>query len=274
MDERRTAQWLGVATAVVVLLVLFDVGRRSLRSLTSPPPPPPVPSLSDTTASDSTPPTALAPGTGSQRGAAVPFRERSPSYMEQVGRADLRRQIRASAGRTYLNEIVAASADSMLHRWDDRQRRPVRVYLPTTSRTANFQPVFLESVRAAFRAWSDVGLPVSFDLSADSATAEVRFRWRVQFEEERTGQTDLEWDGDGRVLGADVILATFDPDGRPMHAEGMRVVALHEIGHVLGLDHSPDDGDLMHPVAKVGRLSRRDEETARLLYRLTPGSLR
>lgn len=272
MDERRAVQWLGVATAIVVLLVLFDVGRRSLPSSSSPPPPPPPPasSQSGSAAGDSLPPT----GAGSQPGGAVPFRGRAPSYMEQVGRADLRRQIRASAGRTYLNEIVAASSDSMLHRWDDRAQRPVRVYLPTTSRTANFQPIFVESVRAAFREWENVGLPVRFDLSADSAVAEVRVRWRVQFEEERTGQTDLEWDRDGRVLGADVTLATFDPDGRPMHAEGMRVVALHEIGHVLGLDHSPDEADLMHAVAKVGRLSRRDEETARLLYRLTPGSLR
>jgi predicted Zn-dependent protease len=59
-----------------------------------------------------------------------------------------------------------------------------------------------------------------------------------------------------------------------MPPEGVRIVALHEVGHVLGLDHSPDPADLMHPVARVPRLSLRDSETAQLLYQLTPGTLR
>jgi predicted Zn-dependent protease len=194
--------------------------------------------------------------------------------MEQLARAETRRQIRASAGRTYLNEIVAASPDSMLHRWGDRSVRPIRVYVPARSRVANYQPAFADAVRAAFREWEGVGLPVRFDVYADSVEAEVRVRWRVQFDEVRTGQTDIEWGGDGYVLSADVTIATFDTEGQAMPPEGVRIVALHEVGHVLGLDHSPDPADLMHPVARVPRLSLRDTETAQLLYQLTPGTLR
>jgi hypothetical protein len=194
--------------------------------------------------------------------------------MEELGRADARRLIRASAGLTYLNDIVAAAGDSMLHRWDGRYERPVRVYLPRTSRAANFQPAFADAIRDAFRTWEDAGVPVRFDLQADSADADVRVAWRVQFEIERTGQTDLEWDPDGRLVRGVVTLATFDYEGRAMGPWDLRVVALHEIGHLIGLDHSPDSTDLMFPVAKVRELSRRDVDTARLLYRLAPGSLR
>src|SRR5213079_1823936 len=110
---------------------------------------------------------------------------------------EIRRRIRASAGLTYLNDVVAASADSGLHRWDNRTSPPVRVYLPTAT-VANFQPAFLDAVRNAFQAWEQAGVPVRFALDADSASAEVRFQWRIQFEGERTGQTDLEWEADGR----------------------------------------------------------------------------
>ncbi len=195
------------------------------------------------------------------------------SYAELLARSETRRRIRASAGLTYLNEVVAATGDSMLHRWDDRLRRPVRVYLATGT-AANFQPQFLGAVGAAFQRWQEAGVPVRWDLAADSAAAEVRFKWKVQFEEERTGQTDLTWDQDGHLQTAIVTLATFDPKGHPLGTDEVRVIALHEIGHLIGLDHSSDTTDIMYPVTKVRDLSPRDIQTAMLLYDLAPGSIR
>jgi len=196
-----------------------------------------------------------------------------PSYMVLLARSEIRRRIRASAGLTYLNDIVAASSDSGLHRWDNRVARPVRVYL-TAATVANFQPAFLDAVRTAFQAWEQAGVPVRFALDADSASAEVRFLWRIQFEGERTGQTDLEWDADGGLTSGVVTLATFDPKGQPLTPDDLRVMAMHEIGHLIGLDHSHDPGDLMYAAPKVRELSPRDIATAQLLYQLAPGTLR
>src|SRR2546428_3312308 len=120
------------------------------------------------------------------------------SYFDQLARAETRRRLRASAGYTYLSEVVAESEDSALHRWDDRATRAVRVYLPTGT-AANFQPTFLEAVRSAFDRWAEVGVPVRFDVGADSEHAEVRFRWKEQFEIDRTAQTDLRGERGGRM---------------------------------------------------------------------------
>jgi len=196
-----------------------------------------------------------------------------PSYMELLARSETRRRIRASAGYTYLNEVVAQSEDSMLHRWDNRIFSPVKVYLgPGTA--ANFQTGFLDAVRSAFQRWQEVGVPVRFNLDADSTSAEVRFRWRLQFEIQRTGQTDLSWDQDGHLVSGVVTLATFYPAGRPLAGDDVRVVALHEIGHLIGLDHSSDSTDIMFAMTKVRDLSPRDIASALLLYQLPPGSLR
>src|SRR6266576_1056846 len=131
---------------------------------------------------------------GSTRGAnasraaqSLPNGVSEPNYLDLLARAEVRRRIRASAGLTYLNEIVAVTSDSVLHRWDERVTTPVRVFLPPGV-VANFQPAFLDAVRNAFRRWEEAGVPVRFDLDADSASAEVRFQWRTQFEGERTGQ--------------------------------------------------------------------------------------
>lgn len=196
-----------------------------------------------------------------------------PGYIEQLARAETRRRLRASAGVAYLNDMLGTSTDSMLHRWDNRIANPVRVYL-AGGRAANYQPAFLDAVRWAFARWENAGVPVRFNVLADSASAEVHVRWRIQFELDRTGQTDLTWDAGGRLESGVITFATFDPLGRPMTADDIRVVALHEVGHVIGLEHSPDSTDIMFPISQVRDLSERDVQSALLLYALSPGPIR
>src|SRR5882672_8999611 len=81
-----------------------------------------------------------------------------PSYIVLLARSEIRRRIRASAASTYLNDVILASADSMLHRWDGRVSTPVRVFFPPTT-VANFQPSFLDAVRSGFQRWQDAGVP-------------------------------------------------------------------------------------------------------------------
>lgn len=263
MAGRTTPGWIAAAAALVVGAVVFDVARRTLR-------PAPAPAI------DVAPFPAETLGTVAgqvARPTPRPPPSSGPGYMEQLARAETRRRIRQSAGIAYLHEYLATSTDSMLHRWDNRVSNPVRVHLGT-SRVANFQPAFLDAVRDAFAEWAAAGVPVRFNLFADSASTEVDVRWRIQFELERSGQTDLTWNADGHLETGVITFATFDPAGQPMEPDDIRVVALHEVGHLIGLEHSADSSDIMFPVATARQLSQRDRQSARLLYDLAPGSIR
>jgi hypothetical protein len=269
MVERRLTGMIAAAAVLIVLFILWDLFKPDARPRPAPvitvvtPEPEPAPA-----------PPAPAPSTQTTAGGTLPPSGiREEGYIELLGRSETRRRIRASAGSTYLNDMIAVSEDSMLRRWDNRSMTAVRVWFAPTH-AANFQPTFLDAIRRAFAQWTSSGVPVRFDFGADSANAEVVVRWRIQFEIERTGQTDLTWDENGHVQSAVITLATFDPKGRPMEADDVRVVALHEVGHMLGLDHSGDSTDIMFPTAKVRDLSQRDVRTALLLYQLSPGTLR
>lgn len=272
MVERRLTGLIAAAATLILLFMFWDAFRPKPRANDASDPivlvPEPVPPALPPTQQPATPNTTTQ-GTAAPAGPAG----REPSYIELLARSETRRRIRASGSSTYLGDMLAESGDSMLRRWENRTTSPIRVWFAPTN-AAMFKPAFLDAIRSAFGEWTKAGVPVRFDFDGDSTNAEVTVKWRIQFEIERTGQTDVTWDHNGMIQSAVITLATFDPKGQPMEPDDIRVVATHEVGHLLGLDHSKDSTDIMYPTAKVRELSDRDARTVMLLYQLTPGSLR
>lgn len=178
----------------------------------------------------------------------------------------------ARAPGTYIGELLAAR-DSINFRWPDRRDEPMRVWVQPST-LAGFDPASAALVRDAFTAWTDAGVPIALTFTLDSARAEIHVTWVDRFESLMTGRTRWAHDQHGWIVGGNIQLAIHQPDGRRVDADAVRAIARHEVGHLLGLDHTADATNIMSARIAVPELSEADRATARLVYQLPPGSLK
>lgn len=165
----------------------------------------------------------------------------------------------------YLGE-TDGRPEPKLPRWhtDPTGPRTLWVLFPSPPRE---RPDFWDEAANAMDAWNDVhGIPLVFRRTESERAADVEFRWVRRFETSQAGTTDWETDGEGWLSSVVVTLALLHEDGTPMSSEFLRLVALHELGHAIGLPHSGDPADVMHPGNRNLRLSDRDVRSARRLY--------
>lgn len=188
-------------------------------------------------------------------------------------RAAVRRRLRRSEQGTYIGEILRLR-DSSLARWPDRADRPLTVWIQPDPSIEDWSPLYVERVREAFSEWDAVNLPVGFVFVEDSVHAEIHVSWIDHFNEPISGRTKWARDDEWLITDANIILAVHHHQGEVLDDEAMKAMALHEIGHLLGLDHTQDSSNIMAPKVRVRDLSAADRATVRLLYSLPPGPVR
>ncbi len=196
-----------------------------------------------------------------------PFAPLSPRV-----RASIREQLTLEGHNSYLDSLLLAS-DSMLRRWPEAPDVPLTVSIAHPGWDSRGVDL-TNDVQRALDVWSGLGLGFRFSVRDDTTGVDILFTWVEGLEKNRTGETNLSWDRSGSVRRARVLLALRGPDGEFLTEAERRTVALHEIGHALGLPHSGDTGDVMYPASRQGALSPRDRETLRLLYSLPLGSIK
>jgi predicted Zn-dependent protease len=183
---------------------------------------------------------------------------------------DVKRRLELSAASTYIGEVLAAH-DSSLARWADREANPLRIWIQPTATVTNWKPAFAPLVREAFMDWGETGVPLNFAFVSDSSSADVHVTWIDRFNESISGKTLWTHDERWLILAANVVLAVHHRSGDPLDAAAMKAIALHEVGHLLGLDHTVDSTSIMAPRVRVKSLSAADRATAQVLYSLPPG---
>ena len=203
---------------------------------------------------------------------AAPRPRRPAPAPSATSNADVRERIELSAQDTYIRDVIA-SHDSALARWPDRAGNPLRVWVQPTARHEGFNPAIVPVVRRAFVEWADVGIPVPFTFVLDSNMADVRVTWVDRFAESISGKTLWAHDDDWWIIDANIQLAVHHHSGEILDTTAIRAIAMHEVGHLLGLDHTTDTTSIMAPKVRVRDLSAADRATAQLLYRLPAGRL-
>ena len=174
---------------------------------------------------------------------------------------------------TYMSELLTRT-DSSLTRWPSRPGRPLQYWVQSGAELDGWSPMHVRQVRDAFAAWEETGIPVHFAATADSARADILVVWTPQFTESISGKTRWIHDRRGWIRSAQVTLALRRSTGEVLEPDAVHAIALHEIGHALGMDHTDDAANVMAPKVRVRQLSEADRATVQLLYRLPPGSLR
>ncbi|MGR3490488.1 MAG: matrixin family metalloprotease [Shimia sp.] len=139
-------------------------------------------------------------------------------------------------------------------------------YNKATASAAEFEAV----VRGAFQTWEDEA-DIDFQRVGSASQANVTLGMRdlpgrtlgvasVTFREEgamdRIVKANIDFDAD----------RTWSPDGDDSAGSDFEAVAIHEIGHVLGLDHVNDASEIMNPVITRDTLGDGDTRGAIALY--------
>ena len=186
--------------------------------------------------------------------------------------AEIQRRLADGESGTYIREILLQRGDNNA-RWADRQMEPLRVWIQPHSDLPDFHASYPVRAREAFERWTRAGVPVAFTFVVDSARSDIPLVWVDKFDMPISGRTRWTRDQHWWIVGSSIEVALHHQSGTSLEPDAIFVITLHEIGHVLGLDHTQDERSIMAARVRVRDLSLADEHTAQLIYSIPPGSV-
>lgn len=190
----------------------------------------------------------------------------------------IQERLREGAPGTYILHMLPEQGDT-LARWPDRLNEPLRVWIQADAAFPNWDPQYPVGAERAFDEWEEAGFPIRFDRVLDSATADIKIVFVQQMAPDdqqvrRIGVARRIRDQDGWLRHGEVVIATHDRFGAALPAATVHGTARHEVGHILGLGHSPNPTDVMYPESRTPTISTADRATLHLIYMLPPGPVK
>lgn len=172
----------------------------------------------------------------------------------------------AWAASTYLPNALINGR--LVQRWNDTNHT-IAVTIQAGRGIPGWSSDLIPLVKSAFSEWeSAMGGRLRFEYTNDPSKTDILVTWSRRAYGTQVGHQTVRYEGN-ILTNADITIAMLAPNGQALSKSELRTVALHEVGHALGIrGHSQSADDVMYPSLQpsVVRLSPSDIATMKALY--------